>query len=215
MRARGCSRCHHFPIALSCPEYNVAMFPSCVILPLCTLAQAGAAVPDEQSVLVVWAILAIGLAVVLFLLELLIPSGLVLGTASMICLVVGIILLFRVNTTLGLIGAIISLLLVPVLFSIAVRIWPQTPIARLLSLKDPRGPSSGEQVNGSAARPPEPDPRVATGARGRALTDLRPVGTCLFDGRRVECLAEGGLIRAGDDVQVVSLDGMHVKVRGG
>jgi membrane-bound ClpP family serine protease len=51
------------------------------------------------------------------------------------------------------------------------------------------------------------------GHKGEATTELRPVGTCVIDGRREECLATTGVIERGTPIEVVSQDGMYIKVR--
>lgn len=51
------------------------------------------------------------------------------------------------------------------------------------------------------------------GARGTALTPLRPAGTALVDGRRVDVVSEGTLVAAGTPVEVVSVRGSRVVVR--
>ena len=48
---------------------------------------------------------------------------------------------------------------------------------------------------------------------GRVVTPLRPVGQCEFDGRRVECTAEGQYVPEGKTVRVVRIEGMQPTVR--
>ena len=158
---------------------------------------------------VMWAILLLGLAVVLFFLEVFIPSGGILGFSAAVSMIVGIVLFFKVDTTLGLISAIIALASVPFLFAFALKLWPNTPIAKLLMLESssPTGRAEGDPA--SSAR----SPFELVGKRGKALTDLRPVGICLINGQRMDCLAETGVIKSGSTVRVVSVKDMQVKVR--
>jgi membrane-bound serine protease (ClpP class) len=165
---------------------------------------------------VVWAVAFLGVALVLFFVEIFIPSGGLIGFAAAASLVAGIVMLFQVNTTLGLVGAIVALVGLPFLFALALKIWPNTPMARLLLLKtDPR--ATEDMYDGAAAPgegpPSASSPSALVGVTGEALTDLRPVGVCMLEGQRVECLADGGLIRAGSAIRVVAVDGMHIKVR--
>ena len=163
----------------------------------------------------VWAVALLGVALVLFFVEIFIPSGGLIGFAAAAALVAGIVMMFRVNTTLGLVSAIVALTWLPFFFALALKLWPNTPLARLLLLKnEPRPADAFDGVGG------EPHSLVAAtgesrllGLTGEAITDLRPVGLCLLEGQRVECLADAGLIRAGTPVRVVAVDGMHVKVR--
>ncbi len=170
-------------------------------------AGRGAAPPDE-SLYVVWAVTCLVIAVVLFFLELFVPSGGLIGLGAGTSLVAGIVLLFRFNTKVGLVSAIVALGSLPFVFMLALKVWPHTPIARMLLLKNRPG-GGPETTEGSGGA----EPALCVGLRGKALTDLRPVGTCLIEGRRLECLAESGMIRAGSPVCVVSVDGMHTKVR--
>ena len=48
---------------------------------------------------------------------------------------------------------------------------------------------------------------------GTAFTQLRPCGTALINGRRVDVVTEGSLIEKGTPVKVVALEGMRVVVR--
>jgi len=51
------------------------------------------------------------------------------------------------------------------------------------------------------------------GQIGRAVTPLRPIGICEFDGRRVECLAESGYVEEGRRIEVVRVKGTQPTVR--
>ncbi len=48
---------------------------------------------------------------------------------------------------------------------------------------------------------------------GTALTNLRPSGTAIIDGRRVDVVTEGPMIERGTAVKVVAVEGMRVVVR--
>lgn len=149
----------------------------------------------------------LGVALLLFVVELFVPSGGLLGVLAGASAIAGIILLFKINTTLGLVGALIGVAGLPFLVAFAIRIWPQTPIARMLTHKD-----SGAGTDAFESVSPAGEP-IVVGDEGQAVSDLRPVGVCLLRGRRVDCLAESGLIRAETKVRVVSVDGIQVKVR--
>ena len=51
------------------------------------------------------------------------------------------------------------------------------------------------------------------GETGRALTPLRPVGLCEFDGCRIECTTEGDYVQIGKAVRVIRVEGMQPTVR--
>lgn len=48
---------------------------------------------------------------------------------------------------------------------------------------------------------------------GVAITNLRPSGTAIIDGKRVDVVTEGGMIERGTPVRVVSVEGLRVVVR--
>lgn len=48
---------------------------------------------------------------------------------------------------------------------------------------------------------------------GTAFTDLRPAGTALIDGERVDVVAENQMIARGAAIKVVQIEGMRVVVR--
>src|SRR5689334_18005276 len=84
----------------------------------------------------IWAAVLIGVALLLFFIELFIPSGGMIGVAAAICLVAGVVMLFKVDTTVGLVGALVALAGVPFFVAMMIRIWPNTPLANWLTLKN-------------------------------------------------------------------------------
>lgn len=158
---------------------------------------------------IVWAVILLTAALVLFVAELLIPSAGVIAFVAATCLIAGIVMLFKVNTTVGLIGAIVTVLGSPFLFLLATKIWPNTPVGRLITLNESQARLT---ATGAHDQTPHSD-SPAAGEEGVAVSDLRPVGTCVINGKRMDCLADGGVIRANTPVRVISNDGLQIKVR--
>jgi membrane-bound serine protease (ClpP class) len=159
----------------------------------------------------VWSLICLGIAVVLFVLEILVPTG---GIATILCaiaVVAAVVLAFFSNTTLGMLGLMGALVALAVAPFVITKIMPDTPIARLLTLhNDPMSEAHAKGIAGTEAA------EIASelvGTQGKAMTDLRPVGTCLINNERRDCLAEGGIILAGRKIKVVAADGMQIKVR--
>jgi len=175
------------------------------------LAQAATGQPDAGGYEVLWAVILLAVALVLLIVEVFVPSGGIVGLFAAVALVAGIVMMFRVNTTLGLISAIFVLIALPFVLGFVLKLWPHTPIGRRLVLANPVRPLNKleDQSSSMAAS----DPQALVGQRGKAITDLHPVGTCLIQDQRRECLADGQIIRAGSTVQVISADGMQIKVR--
>ena len=156
-----------------------------------------------------WAIVLLIAAVLIFIIELFIPSGGILGFLAFMCLTGGVICLFIEDTTLGVIALVLSIVLVPVVAIFALKIFPKTPVGKRLIL------SAQHEATDTLKLDPVRDeaPADLVGRRGVAVTDLRPVGTCRVDDKRLECLAEASVIEAGTNVEVVSVHGIEVKVR--
>ncbi len=174
----------------------------------------GAPAVQGTSQLLIWAIVLLGMAAAFFVAEVFVPSGGLLGACAALCLVGGIVLLFGFDTTVGLVGLIISLIAIPFALMLAIKVWPSTPIGRALTLgADDEADSAydGQDVPPSL-REKHPT-AVPVGTLGKTLTELRPVGTCQFNGQRMECLSEAGVIEKGTEVKVISADGTQIKVR--
>ncbi|WP_432799895.1 hypothetical protein [Poriferisphaera sp. WC338] len=173
------------------------------------LAQSGKTVPppnDSSYFFLVWGIILIGIAMVLFVLEVLLPTAGIIALLSGLCLIGGIVMLFGFNTTVGLIGCALTLLALPFLFGFAIKIWPHTFIAKMITLKNETNRSEELDL-------PVSGTDIQQGMKGTALTPLRPVGTCLIEGEREECIANAGIIEKGAEIEVVLVDGMQIKVK--
>lgn len=153
----------------------------------------------------------IGLAIVLLFLEVFIPSGGIISLLAGLSLIAGVVMIFWIDTTLGLISAIICIVAVPFVIAAMMKLWPNTPLFRLLVLRGPEGESE-EPTRQTATSPPEAAD-VKVGDEGTSESYLRPVGACRINGKRIECIADGDLIPAGKTVRVTHIDGLQVKVR--
>ncbi len=107
----------------------------------------------------------------------------------------------------GAVTRIIVALVVGLLASLVLlRFVPKLPFARRLILQTDLG--SGP-AHGSA---PETDLRWL-GKQGRAASVLRPAGIADFDHERVDVVADGVLIEAGERIEVMRVDGNRIVVR--
>ena len=107
--------------------------------------------------------------------------------------------------------AISSIVISPIAFAFALKVWPNTPIGRRLILGD-----ASDDLDEEAPPPTDASDELRqalVGATGVAMSDLRPVGTVRIEGERVEALAEGGMIDAGQDVRITAVEGNRIRVR--
>lgn len=161
--------------------------------------------------LLLWGLGLLAAAVLLVIVEVFIPSGGLIAVMSAGSAIAGVVVLFNVSTTWGLIGALVVLVLAPAAFAFSLKVWPHTPIGKRLVLGD----RTEEEIAADAMR--EVQARevldALVGAEGVAISDLRPVGKVQIDGQRYDALSESTLIRAGTRVRVTFADGSQIKVR--
>lgn len=146
-----------------------------------------------------------GIGLLVLAIDIFVPSHFLLSVLGLCLLGCGLYEAFQINAMVGAMNAIVLLVLIPTGLLIGIRNWHRTPIGRLIS---PPNPELTE-----ADRLPLATLQVLVGQMGRTVTLLRPVGTCEFAGRRVECKAETGLIQPGATVEAVGLSDRTVVVR--
>jgi membrane-bound serine protease (ClpP class) len=137
---------------------------------------------------------------VLLLLETVLP-GLIAGTLGALCLAAGIVvgyLKFGATTGTWILCGVGSGLLV--LFSAYLKLFPGSRVARRFVSERRIGVIGTER----------PELLHQTGV---AHTNLRPSGSALINGQRVDVVTEGSLIERGTPVKVVGVEGMRVVVR--
>jgi membrane-bound serine protease (ClpP class) len=96
--------------------------------------------------------------------------------------------------------------MIPVVLVFAYKTMPKTRFGKTVLLAPPEA-SQGKGI-------PDREKLNATlGQTGVVLSDLRPVGTVDFLGKRIECVAETGYIPKDVKVRVINVDGSQVTVR--
>jgi membrane-bound ClpP family serine protease len=153
-----------------------------------------------------WPLALTALGLLLLVAELWIPSGGLIGAAAGGCLLYSLWLAFEVSRTVGMAFLAGELGLAPVVGAAALYVWPKTPIARRLRLPAP-AEDEVENAHGSGRL----DHLI--GRRGRVETPLRPTGTVLIDGLKLEAVSEHALIPAGRPVVAVRAQAGRVVVR--
>ena len=154
-----------------------------------------------------WVTIAFLLAVgsVIVIAELFLPAHGLIGLVGVGVLAYGVYEMFMISQLAGLIGLCVLAIALPTSLVISVRTWHRTPMGRRMS------PANPELTDKD--RMPLDELKALVGCIGRALTPLRPVGTCEFNGRRVECKAEYGMIEKGAEVEALRLVDRTVEVR--
>ena len=164
-----------------------------------------------METMLLWGLGLLGVAFLLFVIEVFVPSGGVIAVTAAVVAIAGVVCLFRHDTVWGIAGLLAVLLLTPMLFMLALKIWPSTPIGQRMMYGDatPEDRQRRQRVEFEAREARQ----ALVGAEGVVQTDLRPVGVVKIDGVRHDALAEIGLIEAGQRVVVVSVTDNQIKVR--
>lgn len=154
-----------------------------------------------------WALVLQIVGIVLLVAEIFLPSHGVLTVLALGSLGGGIYAGFQYGTTVGYALLVASMLLVPIFAVMAIRIWPSTFIGRRIA------PPNREVRTDDSLMHADGQMRGLLGQTGVTVTPLRPVGACEFAGRRVECLAESGMIDRDTRVVAIDVQGQSLVVR--
>lgn len=136
----------------------------------------------------------------LLLLETVLP-GMIAGSIGLGCLVVAIVLGYvEHDARTG--NLVLAVVLLGSILGTAgwIRYFPESRLARVFI--------SRRTVGNVDAEKPE-----LLHQTGTALTVLRPSGTALINGKRVDVVTEGALIERGTPIKVVAIEGLRVVVR--
>jgi membrane-bound serine protease (ClpP class) len=138
--------------------------------------------------------------VVLLFLETILPGG-VAGFIGFVCVVAGVVISynnFGVQTgNMVLVGVTLALIIGGVAW---VKFFPDSTIARPFISKRTIGNVGAER-------------HELLDQTGTAYTTLRPSGTALINGKRVDVVTEGLMIERGAPIKVVQIEGLRVVVR--
>lgn len=142
---------------------------------------------------------------VILIAELFLPAHGLLGIVGAGMLMYGLYETFQVSQTVGIVASVLLAIGLPAGLIVSVRTWHRTPIGRRISPPN-RALTPQDRLPGD-------DLAVLVGRTGRSVTPLRPVGTCLFGGHRVECMSEYGMIEKNVDVEGVRVVDRTLSVR--
>jgi membrane-bound ClpP family serine protease len=137
--------------------------------------------------------------------ELFIPSSGLLMVVGLALFGWGLFEAFAISWAFGVTNALMLMIVVPAGVVFGIRNWHRTFMGRRMSPPNPK--------LGNEDRLPVSDMQSLVGRAGRSVTVLRPVGTCEFAGKRLECKAESGFIGSGVQVEAVGLSDRTVLVR--
>ena len=175
------------------------------------LAQTTAA---QSSSPILWAFIFIGIAVIIFFIEIFVPSGGLLALLGGLSIIASLIAFYVHDVNTGLIATGIYIVFGPVVAWIAFKIWAASPLAKRMILGEIDGGGEFAKQESEVQRRTRLDTlRALIGRHGETVTILRPVGVVRIDDERYDAMAETGVIEANTPVKVVEIYDNQIKVR--
>lgn len=140
-------------------------------------------------------------AIVIFAIDLMVPSGGILVGITVCFAFAAVVVAFRHSAAAGVWMLIASLGSIPILTWLFLVIWPKTPLGRRM-ISAPE--HAGEFVWSDAAK--SGNANALIGKEGVALKEMIPSGLVQIEEKSFEAFSETGPIEAGKRVRVVRLD---------
>ena len=155
-----------------------------------------------------YAIILLLVGVALIIMEMFLPSAGILGALAIGAIIGSLVLAFKEGEGVGLVFLGVTVIIVPILLVLGLKIFPKTPIGRRIILPPANEPAS---VRGRAGVSME-DYSTLVGKSGRTVTPLRPSGIAEIEGERYSVVSEGELIEDNTEVLVVEIQGNSIVV---
>lgn len=152
-------------------------------------------------------IIGILVAIVLLTVEVFLPTAGTVGIFALLVAIGAVAAAFLHSVMYGSIFLLLIVVAIPFLFAAAVKIWPHTPIGRMILIGDIKKenvmPKDSHYI------------RVADqiGKIGVAHTKMYPSGIVIIDDEKFDALTKGFPIEAGESVKVVSVEANRLQVQ--
>ncbi len=164
-----------------------------------------------------WGIALTALALVLFFIEFLVPTGgllaLLCGTAA----IGSIVAFFMHDTIIGVTALAVYAVGTPILLVFVFKVWLHSPLSKQMvlggnaMLSEPAEESYRESERARTQRLKRLEDLI--GAEGVTVSALRPIGFVKIDGQRIDAMAESGVIEGNTPVIVTDVYDNQIKVR--
>jgi membrane-bound ClpP family serine protease len=139
--------------------------------------------------------------------ELFLPTHGILALCAALLALGSIILAYNASPALGIFFGMAVVIVSPIVFYWAIRLYPHTPMGKRVMLRKP-----GEKINQPFAEESQKLSQYI-GKRGTALSTLRPSGIVEIDGDRIDCISESEAIPAGTPVEIIRVIGLKAVVK--
>lgn len=142
----------------------------------------------------------VGIAVIIA--EFILPSGGALTIAALGAFGYSIYHVFKnVSTEAGVFFVVGDIILIPILIVIGMKILARTPVALATQLSSSSGVSSQDESH-----------KQLLGKTGEVLSDLRPAGRALIEGKKYDVVSGGDYIERGSKIIVSQVNGNRIVV---
>ncbi|HHU62716.1 MAG TPA: nodulation protein NfeD [Clostridiales bacterium] len=142
--------------------------------------------------------------VILLIIEATIPGFGVVGIGGIICIVISIILASP-SPAAGLITILVSFGLTAVILPIIFKYAPKSKLFERIVLTVQQRKEAGYISSYDKSTD-------LIGKTGIALTNLRPAGIALLDGKRIDVVSNGGFITMNTKIKVIKIEGIRIVV---
>ncbi len=154
-----------------------------------------------------WSIILLTLGFGVVVLELFVPSAGVLGIVAAVLIVSAVIVAFFKSLVAGAVILFITVLSLPLLFALMVKVWPSTPIGKRVLIgtmtEDDVLPQSEEYT----------EYQKLIGQLGIAKSKMLPSGQIVVNDRKYDAVSDGFPIDAGQPVKIISVKGNRIFVQ--
>ncbi len=141
--------------------------------------------------------------VVVIIAEIIIPSGGILAITALAVFGYSLFIVFNtISMTIGFLFVTADLILIPVLVILGLKLMARSPVTLRKTL------SRNEGVSAQSS-----DLESYVGTQGNAVTDLRPAGTAVIEGKRVDVVTRGEYLEKDDAIIVTAVTGNQIIVR--
>ena len=181
-----------------------------------TLVLAQTTADTGNDAYLLWGLILLAAALALMLMELFVPSGGLLGVLCGVAAIGSVAAFYKYDPLWGIVSAVTYLIATPFLIVFVFRVWINSPIAKLMILGESdevAEPEEAEAKSEHARQVRLAEMQQLIGAEGVTVTALRPVGKVKINDRRVDALAEMGVIEANVPILVVDVYDNQIKVR--
>ena len=149
------------------------------------------------------------IAYILLIIECFLPTGGLLATLSVLCLIASIVFAFSVSKTVGCVVLFLVVAITPILINLLIRLWPSTRLGRKILNLNPRliGNTQIQRTEASAGKQKFID------QIGHAHTDLSPNGIATILDEKMDVISDGEFIQKGAEILVTHCEMGRLYVR--